>query len=1617
MVAGHRERSSERQAARRGSLGTRWVRRGPCQAALAVVLLALVLPQVAAAGGLGFSFTPSDTEPYAVCGRATPGHAACLAILVPSAGAQSMSVLPQAASPATVGPSYTGSGVGGGYAPSDLRSAYDLPSTSEGSGQTVAIVDAYDDPDAESDLGVYRSRYGISACTTANGCFRKVNQSGGSSYPTANASWAVEISLDLDMVSAACPNCHILLVEASTNANNNLYAAEDEAVALGATEVSNSWGGPEESGETSDDSYFHHEGVPITASAGDSGYEVEYPAASPYVIAVGGTSLSQASNSRGWSESAWGETATRGTGSGCSAYETKPAWQTDAGCSRRTNNDIAAVASPQTPVSVADSYELPKEFAKPEAGWTLAGGTSTSSPLIAGTMALANAYTRSLPGAEALYEEAAQNGTGVLDDVTSGSNGTCGNYLCNAGPGYDGPTGLGSPYGAPVVTPTLPTVLTKAASSVTQTTATLNATVNPNGWEVTECKLEYGTTTSYGSSAPCAPSPGSGSTAVAVSASLTGLSANTTYHFRISATNAGGTSKGSDEMAKTLPNGPAVITKAASSVAQTTATVSATVNPNGGDVTKCEFEYGTTTSYGSTAPCTPSPGSGSTAVAVSASLTGLTASTTYHFRISATNAGGTSRGSDETLTTPPNAPAVVTGTASSLAQTTATLSATVNPDGGDVSECKLEYGTTTSYGSSAPCTPSPGSGSSPVAVSASLTGLTANSGYHFRISATNAGGTSKGSDEAFTTLPNAPAVVTKAASSPAQTTATLNATVNPNGGAVSKCELEYGSTTSYGSSAPCTPSPGSGTTAVTVSASLTGLSANTTYHFRISATNAGGTSKGSDETFRTLPAGPSVATQAASALTQTTATLNATVTPNGGEVSECKLEYGTTTSYGSSATCAPAPGSGSAPVAVSASLTGLSANTTYHFRISATNAGGMSKGSDETFTTLPNAPAVVTKAASAVTQTTATLNATVNPNGGPVSKCELEYGTTTSYGSSAPCTPSPGSGSSPVAVSASLTGLSANTTYHFRISATNAGGTSKGSDEALTTLPNLPAAVTKAASAVTQTTATLNATVTPNGGEVTECKLEYGTTTSYGSSAPCTPSPGSGSSPVAVSASLTGLTANTTYHFRISATNAGGTSRGSDEAFTTLPNAPAVVTGTASSLAQTTATLSATVNPNGGDVSECKLEYGTTTSYGSSASCSSLPGSGSSPVAVSASLTGLTANTTYHFRISATNAGGTSRGSDETFKTAAPTTAAPSVETGAASSVTQTAAVLNATVNPNGDGVSECDLEYGITISYGSSVPCTASPGADSAPVAVSASLTGLSANTTYHFRISAISAGGTRKGSDVAFTTLPDSPAVVTGAASFLAQNSATVTATVNPNGGELSECALEYGATPSLGSSAPCSVPPGASSAVTVSAPLEGLSAGTTYYFRIVAANQGGTSSGAEQTLTTLLPATLQQQGPGGEEASSGPAVAPAPETAAPPVPDAKLSSTALTVSLAGAVGVRVSCPAGVSRCAGTVMLQTLSAVSTGASDHSSIKLRAAVLTLARGSFTVAGGQASAVTLHLSARARKLLARAHVLRVQATVVAHDAAGATHTTRTIVTLRVHAQTRGKGKA
>ena len=335
-----------------------------------------------------------------------------------------------------------------GLGPSQIQSAYKLAGTNA-AGRTVAIVDAFDDPRAESDLATYRNQFGLPGCTTANGCFKKVNQNGAASpLPSGDYGWAEEISLDLDTVSAACPSCHILLVESNSASTADLMAAEDTATRSGAVAVSNSWGGAEDATILSSDAHFNHPGLAITASSGDSGYGVSWPASSQYVTGVGGTTLSTASNARGWNETAWS-----GAGSGCSAFEPKPGWQTDPGCAKRTVADVSADADPNSGLGVYDTYNscgsssfcdllIRLGVVSGLDGWAQVGGTSLSSPLVASVYALAGNT------ASTTYGSFPYSHAGSLFDVTSGSNGSCGgSYLCTAGAGYDGPTGLGTPNG------------------------------------------------------------------------------------------------------------------------------------------------------------------------------------------------------------------------------------------------------------------------------------------------------------------------------------------------------------------------------------------------------------------------------------------------------------------------------------------------------------------------------------------------------------------------------------------------------------------------------------------------------------------------------------------------------------------------------------------------------------------------------------------------------------------------------------------------------------------------------------------------------------------------------------------------------------------------------------------------------------------------------------------------------------------------------------------------------------------------------------------------------------------------------------------------------------------
>jgi subtilase family serine protease len=329
-----------------------------------------------------------------------------------------------------------------GYGPADFHTAYALPDNAPAP-QTIAIVDAYDNPTIASDLAVYSSTYGIPACTTANGCFRKVNQDGvEGSYPKKDAGWALEIALDVETAHAICHNCEILLVEADSNLFTDLKAAVNTAVTLGATQISNSYGGPEFAGEASDTAY-DHPGIAITASAGDDGYAAEYPASSPYVVAVGGTTLNLGPSSSYGSEAVWS-----GSGSGCSAYIAARSWQTSdsnwalTGCgTKRGVADVAAVADPDTGASVYDTTRV-----EGQSGWFTVGGTSLSAPLIAAVYALAGGSSLDYPAAGPYAHQS--DSPASLHDVTSGSNGSCGaSIMCNGAVGYDGPTGVGTPRG------------------------------------------------------------------------------------------------------------------------------------------------------------------------------------------------------------------------------------------------------------------------------------------------------------------------------------------------------------------------------------------------------------------------------------------------------------------------------------------------------------------------------------------------------------------------------------------------------------------------------------------------------------------------------------------------------------------------------------------------------------------------------------------------------------------------------------------------------------------------------------------------------------------------------------------------------------------------------------------------------------------------------------------------------------------------------------------------------------------------------------------------------------------------------------------------------------------
>jgi hypothetical protein len=585
---------------------------------LVLLLIATAAPATASAASPGVSDQavagvteattglpdPSSLAPVDVCPAPEPGYASCLTQFLARRGTRDAvhPRLQRASSPNRVIHRHARTHAGASPlavlaqappqagTPAYLQQAYDLSSLSQtwGSDRTIAVVDAYDDPNAEADMAVYRSKFQLPACTKASGCFKQVSPPRQPPVGTTQDQlyqWRLEVSVDLQAASALCPRCHIVLVEAATDRSIDLANAQARAASLNPTPdvISDSFGAPLQ--KAGDDAFFGNNGqftfpgIATVAASGDAGYPAndpktgdcatktqttpcsEYPAALSGVSAVGGTKLAPAQGARGFGESAWSE-----SGSGCNtdASTPKPAWQTGIPCAGRAYSDISTDADPTTGIQVYDSSPLPGKTTA--AGWVVVGGSSAAAPMVAGYYALvesatAGAIDSQLDSPEWPYDQAAKK---LLNDPATGSNGSCPalSIICNGMPGYDGPTGAGSISGAVVKgAPGIggPGPTGTYTTSVGSGSALLRGGVYTNG-NATSYWWEFGTTTAYGhQTSPV--SINAGTAPVPVSSALTGLGPSTTYHYRLVASNSVGTTYGYDFTLKTAAApSPSVVT-------------------------------------------------------------------------------------------------------------------------------------------------------------------------------------------------------------------------------------------------------------------------------------------------------------------------------------------------------------------------------------------------------------------------------------------------------------------------------------------------------------------------------------------------------------------------------------------------------------------------------------------------------------------------------------------------------------------------------------------------------------------------------------------------------------------------------------------------------------------------------------------------------------------------------------------------------------------------------------------------------------------------------------------------------------------------------------------------
>jgi subtilase family serine protease len=549
----------------------------------AVALLAATLSLLAFGATVSAQPSRKAFRAQRVCAAPPPGRAACLGLRLISRSLSPQDLheraLRQAREVAERGRAQvTSKEVPGGLTPANLHSAYSLATeTPAGATQTIGIVDAYNDPHVEADLAVYDKAFGLGACTTANGCFRRINESGKTSpLPASNGEWASEISLDVQMAHAICQNCRILLVEAASERWDDFGAAENAAVSAGATVISNSYGGTEASGY--EDTAYDHPGVVVTVSSGDCGYRNEacnwnsvganFPAASPHVVAVGGTSLTNSGGS--WSSTVWKE-----GGSACSHVFSAASWQSAGegfsatGCSGRAIADVSAVGDPYTGVDVYDSTP---SSSGASTGWGVWGGTSAASPIVAGEFGLAGGARGIAYAAKTLYAHLGE--AGALYDVVSGSNGSCGSAtVCKASKAFDAPTGVGSPVGLSAFSVSgAPTdVVEPTVSGTAEQAQTLTATSGE--WSATPTSYAYQWESCESSGSTCTAISGATSSTLTVTAGAIGH----TLRVVVSASNAtgGGTPVASAATAVVVSDVPAVTSLSPSS-AITGATITIT---------------------------------------------------------------------------------------------------------------------------------------------------------------------------------------------------------------------------------------------------------------------------------------------------------------------------------------------------------------------------------------------------------------------------------------------------------------------------------------------------------------------------------------------------------------------------------------------------------------------------------------------------------------------------------------------------------------------------------------------------------------------------------------------------------------------------------------------------------------------------------------------------------------------------------------------------------------------------------------------------------------------------------------------------------------------------------